>query len=300
MEVIVKIRGGLGNQLFQYAYARKMLKSENYEGIIIDSSYFNKKHIRNIAIDGFKLPPSVKISNSKRSFFDFIYLIFRVLVLKTEGLAKLFRSIVSRYGYILSIRDESIEKHDYFQNFKLAGYFQNVNDIEEVRDSLIKELIPLSINNDSYSQKAKIIETEHETIAVSIRIGEDYKKFGWKVCTRVFYENGLKIILEKKHINKIYIFSDCIDLIVKEKWFEGYNIEFMSGYSPADGLYLMSLCKNFVITNSTFAWWGAYLSNAPKKIIIAPEYFFSDKVMAAGGLHINGNIYLNNFTGEKC
>lgn len=81
--------------------------------------------------------------------------------------------------------------------------------------------------------------------------------------------------LGKINPNKVLIFSE--DIAWCKENFKGEHFEFSEGKTPLEDLLLMSRCKNHVIANSTFSWWGAWLNPDPEKVIIAPEIWFNDR-----------------------
>ena len=94
-----------------------------------------------------------------------------------------------------------------------------------------------------------------------------------------YYQNGIKYIEKYKKIEKIYVFSDDIEWCKENikfnipTFFVGND---SAGVKGEGHLYLMSLCQNFVIPNSPFSWWGAWLCDYKEKIVICPKQWFGD------------------------
>jgi len=300
-KIIVKLQGGLGNQIFQYSYAKMLANKYCIENIILDTSYFNRKHIRSLSFDKYILPDNVEFCNKSILIYDFIYNIYKVLdkiYFKINEKHLFFSINFLKRGFYFGrnsiVEDSSLKK---LNELYIGGYFQNENAMKLVYKEVDSNLKIKNDVSDLYEKYKNEINNSINSIGVSVRIGADYKKFGWPICSRSFYENGVKIITKKIGNSKIFIFSDCIDIIKKEKWFDSDNFVFVEGCSDVESLNLLRLCQNFVIANSTFSWWGAYFGKNMKKIIVAPEFFYSNKKMFESEINIPNAIYLNNENG---
>ena len=119
------------------------------------------------------------------------------------------------------------------------------------------------------------------------------------MCQREFYEAGVQTIARTTGCKKVFVFSDRIDKVEKEGWFSTYETTFVKGCNAVEGLDLLKKCHHFVVANSTFSWWGAYLSSCKDKMIIAPRFFYSGITMEDSKIHLDDAIYLDNTSGEK-
>ncbi len=293
-KIIIKIRGGLGNQLFQYAFAKKIQKKYPQKSIVIDTSYFNKQHIRSLELHKMSISNNIELTNKGKKFFDMIYLIFRLLDRLTKHRMNIKPLYLFGNCYYCCDRMVDYQIRGVKRNIYLAGYFQELDEIKGIKENLMEEIEPhdLSANAKKYLQIIKNVPS----IAISIRAGDDYIRFGWPVCSREYYLNTLKS-MNTDNV-RIIVFADVIDKIKEENWFDGYDVTYIENCNAVEGLYLLSQCKDFIIANSTFSWWGAYLGSAKGKRIVAPETFYPGIKMRDSGLHIPGICYRNNITGE--
>jgi len=114
-----------------------------------------------------------------------------------------------------------------------------------------------------------------ESVCVHVRRG-DYVKLKWnEACSYGYYERAIKFMKEKLTSPLFYFFSNTHDDIewIKSNWeFQDANIKYVDLSNPDyEELRLMYSCKNFIIANSSFSWWGAYLAGNKDKIVCAPS-----------------------------
>lgn len=301
-KIIVRIQGGLGNQLFQYAFAKHLFKEGKFDKIVLDVSYYNKKHIRDLELDEYDLDKNVQISDNRRVLVDFIYFLYRcynkIIRYFPNGKTYFFLKGVNSQLWLSdkTIGDYSINKE--IEEIYLIGYYQDLKLVQDVADELREEIKFLNNPSKEYKMYMKQIQDAKETIAISIRMGEDYKRFGWPVCEKEYYLSGLDYILKTK-AGKVFVFSDCIEKVKKEKWFADYaQVVYVNGVKATESLSLMMNCKDFIISNSTFAWWGAFLSENHNKTIIAPSYFYRNKRLKSSALEFENMFFYNNFDGK--
>ncbi|MCI8471196.1 MAG: alpha-1,2-fucosyltransferase [Clostridia bacterium] len=270
--VRVKIFNGLGNQLFQYACGRAV--QQKYKGeFYLDISDFtvNKRRYR---LNQFKLNENVKTIEKDNTFAN----IRKNLLL--NGLYKIIPNIAfsihSKFGKYLYFGEEYKKINKNFTNdYYLYGYWQSEKYFEDIKSILKQEL---TLKNPLEESKINLIqEIEHKnSVAIHIRRG-DYvtNKLYQNICEESYYKKAITIMKEKVDNPVFYIFSDEIDW-VKENWkFKG-NIIFMN-YANKDfeELEIMKHCKHFIIANSSFSWWAQYLSDNPKKIVVAPKKWYN-------------------------
>ena len=121
--------------------------------------------------------------------------------------------------------------------------------------------------------------SEKNSVCISVRRGdffnaENEKTFG--VCTIQYYINAVEIMNEKVDAPIYYVFSDDISWCKKNLRFDG-EVEFVPQDMPVyETLRLMYTCKHFIISNSTFGWWGQYLSRNNDKVVISPSRWNND------------------------
>lgn len=303
-EINVKIRGGLGNQLFQYAYAKKIQKELKEAKIILDISYFNKKHIRNININEYILNNNVSFEKKADFLYSFMYYIYRIKNRIYKKFGKIYESVKYIFGKKIYIFcNKSLEEELDLRNKNkifLAGYFQQERDIAKVIEDIRKDVTLINPLSKNASRLLTKLETFNSSIAISIRIGEDYKKYGWPICKKEYYIAGLNYLINRVDSPIIFIFSDNIELVKNENWFERFeNVVYVENCKAVEGLEIMRKCQNFVIANSTYSWWGAYLSEYVDKKIVAPKYFYNNVLMKESAINIPNAVYLDNETGEK-
>jgi len=168
----------------------------------------------------------------------------------------------------------------YQPNMQLFGWFQSEKYFKHHKKEIL-ELFAPSKEILSYleSKYAKII-AHPKTVAVHIRTYKDttpefHPFVGWHYIYKALQQFG------KDHL--FVVFSDDITFCKRKmkKIGLGSSIIFIEGNKHFQDLYLISLCKHAIISNSSFSWWGAYLNQNPDKIIIAP----SPKRWFGPGLH---------------
>ena len=269
IKIVARMRGGLGNQLFILSFAYRLLieaKQDEYE-IVLDNREYKKYKIRSLEINKLICDKNVRLFNQKKDysfFYDFtrwVYHIFQ-FVFKSAVIRKKVFYFLSKFGLYYS--DSSIgtfcspikKKKIY-----LYGYFQNASSVVSCLP-FFKKQIGFCDNDDRLNSQ----------ISISIRCGADYIKGGWKICTTNYYKKALEYILSKKKVDarrtKIIVFSD--DIAIARTIIDFSNAVFIENLEPIDQLKLMSKSSDFIISNSSFSWWGSLLGKSEKTIIVAP------------------------------
>lgn len=284
--IILQLEGGLGNQMFMYAFARKIQKITN-EHIFIDCSelWENKKMStpRSYALNNFKLNSKVHvISPFFAKIVNFyagkLKLLYKELV-GTEIIdtaEKVF--LASRYGlYSFDNYYKYYDNISYKAPIKLINsYFMSEKYFQEAKNEIIQEFKIVKKCSGVNAKMLKRIKQEN-SVCVHIRLG-DYlspKIRGWiYVCDENYFIRAMRKIAEEVEKPQFFVFAPSqqdINYIKKNFRFE-YDVIFVELRNPDfEELRLMKNCKHFIISNSTFSWWAQYLSKNPNKVIVAPN-----------------------------
>lgn len=282
---IVKFKGGLGNQMFQYAFACAIAKKFGCSPAL-DFSWFEdvKKHTidvpRAFDLGVFNLEIEIAteedLKNVKRPEFDS----------KTKNsIAKILHNIL-KINYIREKTTFCFDKKlfnspDYFY---YEGYFQHEKYFKHLRKFLLKKF-SLKEPFSMLDEKNQILLNEiKKTNSVSLHIRRgDYiqlehvnKTHG--LCSLEYYQTAIKYIASKVENPHFFVFSDDIDWVKENLKIEYPHaiVDFNQGKNYFD-MELMKHCKNNIIANSSFSWWAAWLNQNPEKIVIAPKRWLAKK-----------------------
>lgn len=275
---IVKIKGGLGNQIFQYAFAKYLEKTTN-DVIKLDTTYFDKilnDRIRIFHLDKFQIDLDIATENeikSKLIFksikkFDSKGFIYKFLTSLESMLNKLYY----KESFNKKLNINFLEKHDYFD-----GYFQDLFFLEKVVSEMKLFFQQFHFKYKRYNEDFIKIANEN-SIFIGVRKG-DYIKT--QRAKKKFGNLGVSYFLESvKYMNllitnpKYYIFTDDPEWLMnnmgKNTLDNNFEFIFSKNYTDIEEFALMSFCKNAIISNSTFHFWAAWLIENKEKKIIAP------------------------------
>ena len=276
--IISKLYGGLGNQMFQYAFARNLALKYGVE-LKFDITALIKESGNSKYIGGDIELEALDVNLSKATENE-INLFMRSKFGKLVDLVLLFFHISGKYSYV---------KEPHFHFFKSAlsspvnsyldGYWQSEKYFKGIRKHLLQEFKP------KHTLSFKTIELEKEiknskSISIHVRRGDYLSNTDiYCICDETYYMNSIEFICKKIDNPTLYIFSD------DPNWFKNniktdYKTVYVShniGRNSYEDIYLMSLCQHQIIANSSFSWWGAWLNLNPNKIVIAPKCWFKIK-----------------------
>ena len=279
-KITIYLSGGLGNQLFQYSFGRAMAIKNSCDLVIDDWSGFarDKLYKRDYELDNFQ------IKARKCSFIEkFFVWIFKIECYLFKSLKN--SSFVERfYGEFRIDKnqkyEEKITQGRIRGNLWFIGYFQSPKYFESIKKEILDELdIPLPKQTNILEMGNKIINTE--SVALGIRLYEESKKpnsqaRNGKLKTIKEINLIVKKILELVPNAKIYIFCTfksplLTQLILPD---ESVFLTKENGYKGTlETLWLLSKCKHHIFTNSSFYWWGAWLSQK--------NYSYGDQIVFA-------------------
>lgn len=239
----VRIMGGLGNQLFQWACARNL--QEKYGHFIkYDLGFYNNQNFRKPQLNEFK------------------YLQFNTVEIQPAfrdiGVGDLF----SYYNFnTKNLSDLSVRYH-------LDGYWQSEKYFEE-NAATIKQNLEIDPRIEYYIEDNYPFIKSEKTVSLHIRRTDYVSSNGYHpVQPLSYYQQALDLLT----YDKILVFSDDIEWCKQNLKFK--NIVFSEGNSNIEDLYLMSACSDNVIANSSFSWWAAWMNKNVDKKIIAPLNWF--------------------------
>ena len=277
--IYLQLKGRLGNQMFIYAFAHTLSKQNNDEPIcFIDGT---QSRLINYNIENVTEGATYKPSLFRKGMMFLYSLAYdhdfnksdKKLMSKVDNyiykhLTK--RGIFVRHTHFVEYNRNMCGKEDIYVN----GYFQCEKYFDEYQDDILRMYTPKDlsgIDSNAFYQK---IKADNESVCVDFRIG-DYKTIPLlNVCSINYYIRAMELMKEKLTNPTFYVFSTDIDDVKKsiEESGHSFNVVFEDGKAQDfEKLAMMSACRNFIITNSTYDWWGQYLSKNPQKIVIAPS-----------------------------
>ncbi|MFC2055314.1 alpha-1,2-fucosyltransferase [Chloroflexota bacterium] len=282
--IIVRLKGGLGNQLFQYACGRA-LAHRQCTSLKLDTTWFAHPKFH-YSLDRFNISATVASDldiaittrgpNNLRGRIDTM-----LQMLKPYYKRRYVHERTWDFDpNILRVSKEAY-LHGYWGSPK---YFSNIADILRNELTLVEAMDSI---NCEYAQRIQ----NCNSVSVHIRRG-DYLEVKYLkmlgVLSIEYYQRAIRFLAARIDKPHFFIFSDDIDWC-RDNIRLDYEYEFVShNGTNADhmDLVLISLCQHHIIANSTFSWWGAWLSNRSKmKIVIAPQKYGVDPRLNCPGFN---------------
>lgn len=276
----LKIRGGLGNQLFQLLALEK-LASEAHRKLIVDIAWY--KHQANLnselserrfELDGFSDQAQIVQSNLKT-------------LQRNTWIERLSKRIPILgdllFGYIYEPRETKDIRVKSRKNINIFGYWLDGRSFPYPSDEVKSRLSKFIASKVSIKMGHEIFDrvNQNESIVLHIR-GKDYLKFQDSFIGLQFpyYLNSIKKIEEFRGYSLCQIFVLTDDTQHAKNVLSGLTrpIHIINEFLELDhfeAMLLMSKSKNLVCSNSTFAWWGAFLNSAHNAKIIFPKAYMT-------------------------
>ena len=279
--IIVKLCGGLGNQLFQYAFGYQLAQKAKTE-LYLDLSWFKGQSCRE---------PDILKFNIKYDKLVYIWeesKLIKILNITTINRALRIPGVI---GYTLPnifYLKESRYKYNYKVNFfnkrnvYVDGYWQCPLYFEKEYSKLVKLFSLKNLENNIYKVGEELKNSN--SLAIHVRRG-DYpkrKKIGVRLLAigDEYYSVAVSDFLKKNPDCKIYLFSndikEALSLMSKITDKQIIILSDKMSLSALDEWYLMSCCQNQIIGNSTFSWWAAYLNKNKEKLVYAPNNYWGN------------------------
>lgn len=275
--IIVKIWGGLGNQMFQYAMGLA-LSLRSGSDLRLDISHFDKSSLNETARP-FKLelfpgivPLYASAEDIKLCLPTIESPVLRAIYKKANTLfPKLNRHYqLESQGKWPAIKGQAT----YFE-----GYWQSEKHFKDYRDKILDcfDLTYAEGTEDLNKFKEEINEVE--SVSIHVRRGDyvtNTKANAYHgVCSVEYYQDSIKRIANqfRQKDLKFFVFSDDIEWC-QENLHIDFTHQYMTTKRDYHDLYLMSSCKHNIIANSSFSWWGAWLNRNVDKMVIAPKKWF--------------------------
>jgi len=289
----IGLKGGMGNQLFQYFAAEEFSRLSERE-LVIDTSWYEREvhsngllNPRKFTLNQYSFHKDLRITN------DFNW--------RNSPLTeRIFRRIPIRFGISAGIAYELKRGSNIPQllsNVYISGHWIR-NPIlpprEELREMLVENIVSPS---SGFIQLRKVLQNR-KIISVHIRLG-DYLNFQevYGVTSKSYYIDAIRALENalKGNPSEVWLFSDDplaatemlssklkIDKVINESF----------GLSEAESIALISESSGIVGSNSTFSWWASYLSKSEKTKVVMPKQYMRGTLMKDTGLYVSEWLYL--------
>lgn len=272
--VIIKLIGGLGNQMFQYAASSALAHRLGAE-LKLDTSSYDKSLLREYELDVFHINASLASIDE----------IVKLKYAKETLVERLARKIQKRPPpFSDAVYTEPHFHYDQsFENLQndtyLTGYFQSEKYFSLIQDLIRQELcFRSSLKKENKSMAEQI--SSSTSVSVHFRRGDYVNDLQTNsvhgICGLDYYQTAMQFISSKIAKPIFFCFSDDIDW-AKEHITSDHPLIFVANNGPDsafEDMRLMSMCKHNIIANSSFSWWGAWLNANSDKTVIAPRKWF--------------------------
>jgi len=273
--IIIKLIGGLGNQMFQYAIG-KHLAMINRTRLYLDISDYYLYPDRYYALDCFDVEAEIATAQLLADFKAYPH--------NLGSFQRLWRY------HLLGERNVIIqEPHFHFANdmlkpyeanVHLSGYWQTEKYFSRISLRIRKDFRfakPLSLRNDELAKQI----ANSESVSIHVRRGDyisnNITNQYHGVCDLGYFQTAIRFIVDKIRNPTFFVFSDDMDWVTSHLKIEHkhYLVGHNQGTESYNDMRLMSLCKYNIIANSSFSWWGAWLNANEEKIVVAPKYWLN-------------------------
>ena len=274
---IVNIIGGLGNQMFQYAMFLALREAHPNEQVKVCTRSFGGYARHN----GLEIQRVFGVELPEASLWDLCKLAYPFFNYKSWQIVRHClpnRRSMTRGALNIPFDYLEIER---LTSTYYEGYWQNEKNFYHIRNKIIEVFSFPEFEDNRNVELAKKIK-ECESLSCHIRRGDYLNDPDWAVCTPEYYNKALKKMTTEYKIDMICIFSDDID------WCRNnirdfcdneviMYVDWNKGTSSYCDMHLITLCKYNIIANSSFSWWGAWLSKREGKVVISPNKWITSE-----------------------
>ncbi len=276
--IIIQLKGGLGNQMFQYALYRALKKKGKTVKIDDVTGFVNDK-LREPVLQGYGIDYERATKDEVIALTDS----------KMDIFSRIRRKLTGRKTFRI---DEESGRFDpkilELENAYLVGYWQSEKYFaDESVQNEIKEAFekrPQELMNDTVSwtllQQIECCESVSLHVRRTDYVDAEHIHIH-NICSEKYYKNAIDKIRKEYPNAMFFIFTD--DKEWCKKHFKGrcFSVVELEEGPKTDiaEMMLMSRCKHHIIANSSFSWWAAWLNDAPEKLVIAPSKWINHKDM---------------------
>lgn len=282
--IILTLGGGLGNQMFQYAFARELQEQCGEEIKIVYNDLRNAGHELHF-LELFNIPDNVRSCTREEEEYywkkqnrlkKLIALQLKFFPNKATKRVRFFSKYFNIFHPFCVYSCEEYVLNKGKLKLVLGGY-QTWKYWNRMSEKIKSEL---RIAKEPLKEDMPLLEEMQkcESVCVHVRRGDYVNDPVWKhlnICNEKYYQDAMKLMSRKVKNPVFYLFSNNHEELewIKENYhFEGYEVRYVDQDHPDyEELRMMYTCKHFIISNSTFSWWGQYLSENEEKVVIAPS-----------------------------
>lgn len=308
--IFVRLYGGMGNQMLQYAFARHLqiiYKQEIVFDVSNGTEYASSDMDRhkNTVLDDFCIPSEgiycildAKIFRNKAGigivFADFLDRLPRAI-------RKMFKNN-DLYRRIVRFNQKLFNKRGFYTAFDcyytpeinpnleriyVNGLFTCSKYFSEIREFLLKEFVPKQPPNKINQHYLNFIKNT-ESVCVHVRKGSSYLNNDYlNVCTESYFINAVQIMKKEVPDAHFFIFTNDKQWCEENLSLAGDNVCFVDANDSqhaVDELWLMKSCKHFILSNSTMSWWAQFLCENNNKVVISPSKWTKGEIELMGDL----------------
>lgn len=259
---LIKMKGGLGNQMFIYALYISMRR--HFSDVRIDLSDMVHYHVHHgyEMHRVFGLPQTEFVMNQKlKKVVEFLF--FKTILERKQG-----GRLEPYFG-----------KHSWPLIY-YKGFYQNERYFADCKDEVRRAFtFDLKQANEQSRLMAQAIEQDAHAVSLHVRRGDYLLPKHWansgSVCSLSYYRRAVEEMKRRDPKAHFYVFSDGMDWVREnidlpaDTLFVTHN----QGTDSWQDMMLMTHCRHNIVCNSTFSWWGAWLNTHEGKIVICPDHW---------------------------
>ncbi|MCP4329548.1 MAG: alpha-1,2-fucosyltransferase [Alphaproteobacteria bacterium] len=269
--IYVQLDGRLGNQMFQYAAGRALADTRNAALVLVSPNTGNGKK-PGCALDPFELGdvelvgPLIPDDPWRR---------------RIQRITDRWFPAHSRRLGLPVIREADIRSPEQFFGLSrsscLVGFWESPGYFDRIADRIRADF---DLGRFAAEAQAETMATisARQTVAVHVRLGDltdaSRRDGSFDFCRRDYYDRARALIDRCGEDLHYLVFSDepATARAMLSDW---RKCTFVEGNSPYQDMMLMSRCRHFIIANSTFGWWGAWLGAGGESMVVAPRLWLS-------------------------